>query len=65
MKISFFGSCREVGKSAVLVESERNDDRILLDYGIKMDGTEENFPGHIRGRDLTAIVVTHAHIDHS
>jgi putative mRNA 3-end processing factor len=65
MRISFLGSCREVGKSAVLVESERNEDRILLDYGIKMDGTDENFPGHIRGRDLTAIVITHAHIDHS
>ncbi len=65
MRISFLGSCREVGKSAVLIESERNKDRILLDYGIKMDGTEENFPGHIRGRDLTAIVITHAHIDHS
>jgi len=64
MRISFLGSCREVGRSAVLVESEQNDDRILLDYGIKMDGSEENFPSHIRGRDLTAIVVTHAHIDH-
>jgi putative mRNA 3-end processing factor len=64
MRISFLGSCREVGRSAILVESELNDDRILLDYGIKMDGTDENFPEHIRGRDLTAIVVTHAHIDH-
>ena len=64
MRISFLGSCHEVGRSAVLVESERNNDRILLDYGVKMDGTEDNFPGHIRGRDLTAIVVTHAHIDH-
>ncbi len=66
MKASFLGSCREVGRSAILVESEQNDDRILLDYGIKMNGVEtgENFPEHIRGRDLTAIVITHAHIDH-
>ncbi len=64
MRISFLGSCHEVGRSAVLVESEHNKDRILLDYGVKMDGTDDNFPGHIRGRDLTAIVVTHAHIDH-
>ncbi|MBN2155678.1 MAG: MBL fold metallo-hydrolase [Candidatus Lokiarchaeota archaeon] len=64
MRLSFLGSCREVGRSAVLVESDQNNDRILLDYGVKMDGTEDNFPEHIRGRDLSAIVVTHAHIDH-
>ncbi|MBD3352773.1 MAG: MBL fold metallo-hydrolase [Candidatus Lokiarchaeota archaeon] len=64
VKVSFLGACREVGRSAVLVESEKTDDRILLDYGIKMEKEAENFPDHVSGRDLTAIVVTHSHIDH-
>lgn len=64
VKISFLGSCREIGRSAILVESEKTNDRILMDYGIKMSGEEENFPEHVSGKDLTAIVITHSHIDH-
>ena len=65
VKITFLGACREIGRSAVLVESERTSTRIVLDYGIRLMGKEENMPGHIRSRDLTAIVLTHAHIDHT
>lgn len=65
VKITFLGACREIGRSAVLLESERDSTRIVLDYGIRLMGKEENMPGHIRSRDLAAIVLTHAHIDHT
>ncbi len=65
VKITFLGACREIGRSAVLIESERDSTRIVLDYGIRLMGKQENMPGHIRSRDLAAIVLTHAHIDHT
>lgn len=60
--ISFLGAAREVGRSGFLVESE---DNILLDYGLKFgpeNKTEEPLP--IK-QHLDAIVVSHAHMDHS
>ena len=35
MKIRCLGGCREVGKSAVLLDSKR--ERVLLDYGLDID----------------------------
>ncbi|MHA1821618.1 MAG: MBL fold metallo-hydrolase [Promethearchaeota archaeon] len=64
VKIKFLGACMEIGRSGILIESEKTNDRILLDYGIKMSGEEENFPEHVSGKDLTAIIVSHSHIDH-
>jgi putative mRNA 3-end processing factor len=64
VKVSFQGGCKEIGRSAVLIESETTKDAVLLDYGIKMSGKEENFPEHVSGKDLSAIVITHSHIDH-
>ncbi|MHA1727467.1 MAG: MBL fold metallo-hydrolase [Promethearchaeota archaeon] len=64
VKLSFLGSCREVGRSAILVESEKTGDSVLLDYGVKMSDKDDNFPEHCSPRDLSAIVVSHSHIDH-
>ena len=59
MKITFKGGAREVGGSCILVETE--DVRVALDYGIKIDeGVTENMQHH-----LDAVVITHAHLDHS
>ncbi|MCF2138936.1 MAG: MBL fold metallo-hydrolase [Candidatus Lokiarchaeota archaeon] len=63
VKLRFLGACREVGRSGILIESEESGDRILLDYGIKSDHTTI-FPEHVSGRDLSAIVLSHSHIDH-
>ena len=59
MKITFNGGAREVGGSCTVVETE--DARVALDYGIKVDeGLAYNMPG-----DLDAVIVSHAHLDHS
>ena len=65
VKITFLGACREVGRSGVLIESEETTDAVLCDYGIKTDGGEQVFPIHVSGKKLSAIVLSHAHIDHS
>ncbi|MEM3820360.1 MAG: MBL fold metallo-hydrolase [Candidatus Micrarchaeaceae archaeon] len=64
MKLTFFGAAGEVGRSCIMVESK--DTKILLDAGVKLGSTEE-YPliGDDELRDVDAIVVTHAHLDHS
>ncbi len=59
MKIRFFGGASEVGRSAILIEDERN---IMLDYGLKIDH-ETRFPTGSPKVDLA--VISHAHLDHS
>ncbi len=59
MKIRFFGGAHEVGRSAILVEYERN---IMLDYGMKIDH-ESQFP--VGSPKVDACVISHAHLDHS
>jgi len=64
LKITFLGAAREVGRSAILVESE--GEKILLDCGIKMKKNEE-FPliENSEIKKLTKVVLSHAHLDHS
>jgi putative mRNA 3-end processing factor len=63
VKIKFLGACREVGRSGVLIESEETDDKVLCDYGTMMD-KDHHFPINVSGKDLSAVVLTHSHIDH-
>src|SRR6056297_703885 len=65
VKITFLGACREVGRSGVLIESEITGESVLCDYGTKFDKNGQLFPKHVSGKDLSAIVLTHSHIDHS
>ncbi len=62
-KITFLGGCREVGRSAILVES-KNGDKCLLDYGIRFSD-EDRLPYEASLRKLKAVALTHCHIDHS
>jgi len=62
VKLSFMGGTHQVGGNAVQIESDEAN--LLLEYGVK-PGTPPEFPGHIRARDVDAIVVGHAHLDHS
>lgn len=61
MELSFLGACREVGRSAILAES--GEVRILLDSGVKV---HDHYEVHSQPkRPPHAVVITHAHLDHS
>jgi len=62
MEIKILGAAKEVGRSAFLVSNERSN--ILMDYGVLLK-KEPQFPIHIKPKDLHAIVLSHAHLDHS
>ncbi len=62
MQLRFLGACQEVGRSAVAVKTGTS--QILMDYGV-MINHEVSFPVHVSPRDLDAVVLTHAHLDHS
>lgn len=60
--LTFLGGTREVGRSAVLLES--SEKKLLLDYGVMLND-EPGFPAHIRASDLDGIILTHGHLDHT
>ena len=62
-KISFLGACREVGRSAILIES-KNGVQCILDYGVRFT-EEERLPSNGDINNLKAIALSHCHIDHS
>jgi len=62
VKLHFMGGTHEVGRNAILVESDQA--RLLLDYGVKI-GDAPKFPAHVRATDIDGIVIAHAHLDHS
>jgi len=59
--LKVLGAAGEVGRSAVLLESDGT--RLLLDYGVKL-AHEPEFPIHVRPKDVDALVISHAHLDH-
>jgi putative mRNA 3-end processing factor len=63
VKISFLGSCREIGRSGLLIES-KSGTQCILDYGIRFNG-EDRLPYESEIKNLKAIALTHCHIDHS
>lgn len=62
MQLRFLGACQEVGRSAIAAKTQRT--QILMDYGV-MINHEVGFPVHISPKELNAVVLTHAHLDHS
>ena len=62
IKIKLLGGAREIGRSAVAVMYQGTC--VLLDYGVLVN-EKPGFPMHIAPRDVGAIVITHAHLDHS
>ncbi|MFP4229984.1 MAG: beta-CASP ribonuclease aCPSF1 [Candidatus Nanohaloarchaea archaeon] len=69
IRISSLGGFRQVGRSCVLIQTEESN--VLLDAGINPgaeSGSSENFPylnaPELDLKDLDAVVVSHAHMDH-
>lgn len=56
------GAAKEVGRSAFLAQC--NNTNILMDYGVLLK-REPVFPMHIKPKEVDAVVITHAHLDHS
>ncbi|RLI64323.1 MAG: beta-CASP ribonuclease aCPSF1 [Promethearchaeia archaeon] len=67
IKMTCLGSFREVGRSSILIET--NESNILLDCGINVGNPDDLFPyldvGSFRIEDLDAVILSHAHLDHS
>ena len=62
MKISVLGAAKEVGRSAFLVNADHTN--VLMDYGVLLK-REPIFPMHVKPKEIDAVVITHAHLDHS
>ncbi len=62
MKLTVLGAAKEVGRSAFLVNADHTN--ILMDYGVLLK-REPIFPMHVKPKDIEAVVITHAHLDHS
>ena len=65
MEVKVLGAANEVGRSGFLVNCDGTN--LLLDYGVLFGkrGTPPGYPLHVKPRDLDAIIITHAHLDHS
>lgn len=67
MRIHFLGAARSVTGSMHLVEA--NGRRVLLDCGLfqgrRQEAHERNRNLRVRGADVHAVILSHAHIDHS
>lgn len=62
IKLSFLGGCREVGKSAALVDT--GGEKIVLDHGIKINVKPTDYPIPINTK-INGLLLSHAHLDHS
>lgn len=62
MQVKVLGAAQEVGRSAFQVNCDGAN--FLLDYGVLL-GKEPQYPMHVKPRDVDAVVITHAHLDHS
>ena len=65
MDVKVLGAANEVGRSGFLVNC--NGTNLLLDYGVLFGkrGSPPEYPVHVKPKDLDAIIITHAHLDHS
>ncbi|HDI74681.1 MAG TPA: MBL fold metallo-hydrolase [Thermoprotei archaeon] len=63
VNITILGGGREVGRAAILVSN--SEKKILLDYGVIFEEDKPLFPLHVRPKELSAVFLSHAHLDHS
>lgn len=70
VRIGGLGGFRQVGRSSVLIQTEES--KVLMDCGVNPSaepGSQDNYPyldaPELDLRDLDAVVLSHAHSDHS
>jgi putative mRNA 3-end processing factor len=65
LDVKVLGAANQVGRSGFLVNC--NGTNVLLDYGVLFGrrGAPPEYPLHVKPKDLDAIIITHAHLDHS
>jgi putative mRNA 3-end processing factor len=65
LDVKVLGAANEVGRSGFLVNC--NGTKLLLDYGVMFGkrGSPPGYPLHVKPKDIDAIIITHAHLDHS
>ncbi len=64
MKVSFLGAAEEVGRSCIIISTERT--KIMLDAGLEPGKERLEFPAVLEKdiRGLDGVFLTHAHLDH-
>ena len=66
IRLTSLGGFREVGRSCILMQTR--DSSILLDVGLNVGNKRDPFPNfdipEFSIRDLDAVIVSHAHLDH-
>ena len=66
IRLTALGGFREVGRSCILMQTR--DSNILLDVGLNIGNPIDRFPffdiPEFSVRDLDAVIISHAHLDH-
>ena len=67
VRVSYLGGGRQVGRSCILLQTPES--RVLLDCGVDVSSQDEAYPyleaPELNIKELDAIIVSHAHADHS
>ncbi|MCS7111152.1 MAG: MBL fold metallo-hydrolase [Ignisphaera sp.] len=65
IELTVLGAGREVGRAAVLLSGADGRTNIMLDYGVSFDEDDKPLlPLTVPPSKITAILITHAHLDH-
>jgi len=66
IRLTALGGFREVGRSCILMQTR--DSSVLLDCGLNVGSPHDKFPyfyvPEFSVRDLDAVIISHAHLDH-
>ena len=66
IRLTALGGFREVGRSCILMQTK--DSNVLLDCGLNVGNPNDRFPffyiPEFSVRDLDAVIISHAHLDH-
>ena len=66
IRLTALGGFREVGRSCILMQTR--DSSVLLDVGLNVGNPNDRFPffdvPEFSLRDLDAVIISHAHLDH-